>query len=85
MVDNAAFLHTAVVAAADDFAVEHENGTDGNPAFGASLPRLLDGSLHERVWGVHKKRNLRDATRGRQGSRLHRLDTRLAAGCHSAP
>jgi len=36
-------LHAAIVAAADDLAVDDQCGTDGNAAFGESLTGLFDG------------------------------------------
>jgi hypothetical protein len=43
VIDGAARLHSAVMAAADDAAFVHQYRTDGNAAFGDAFPRLLEG------------------------------------------
>jgi len=43
----------SVVSAGDDFAVDYENGADGNFAFGFGAIRLFDGGAHK-VFVIHE-------------------------------
>ena len=49
MQDGAPLLHAAVVAAADDGVVQHQDRADGDAALGQALAGLLDGGGVERV------------------------------------
>src|SRR5262249_26658179 len=51
VIDRAAGLYAAVMAAPDNAAFVHQDGADGNAAFGKALARLLDGGVEKRVAG----------------------------------
>ena len=82
MVDDTTLLHPAVVAPTDDFSIQHQHRADGNPAFGPSLTRFLDGGLHKNVRGAHIWTTIEICALRRQGPMARRLDTRPAARCH---
>ena len=82
MVNDTTFLHPAVVAPTDDFSIQDQHRADRNPAFGASLTRLLDRGQHEGVWRIHINHNIEIRGLRRQGPMARRLDTRPAARCH---
>ena len=49
MVNDAAFLHTLVMPATNDFAIANEDGPDGDAAFRKTLLGFVDGGLEEWV------------------------------------
>ncbi|MOA07683.1 hypothetical protein D3C78_1273920 [compost metagenome] len=51
MLDGAAFLDPAVVAATDDAALVDDYRANGDSALGQALAGFLDGGLHEGVHG----------------------------------
>ena len=53
--DDAAFLHALIVAAADDLAVANENGSDGDAAFGQASARFFDRGLEKFFVAAHAR------------------------------
>jgi hypothetical protein len=59
--NRAAFLHAAIMASADDFAVVDENAADGNATLGQAGFGFGDGRRHEWIHHHFPRKAINDA------------------------